>query len=218
MMGILGSISTFLSASAKRVGMLEEAIRNLNIKDTHKTKLKALCNTRWVERHESVITFKQLIIPIVNTLEGLESDQDANTSSKAAMFSSSVKRSDFIISMEVAAYCLSHTLTLSKCLQTVDQDLSTALSHVDNIKSVFQNIRLHDDAEFQSIYNQASKLANEIGTTISMPRICNRQTQRSNVSGSSAEEYYRTSIFIPFVDHVIAQIGSWFEVLLLLKA
>lgn len=150
-------------------------------------------------------------MPIVNTLEELEDDPDNNTSSKAAMFSSSLKRSDFIISIEVAAYCLSHSLSLSKCLQSVDQDLSTALSYVNDIKSIFQNMRVQCDTEFQTLFHQASKSASDIGTAISMPRICNRQTQRSNVSGSSPEEYYRSSIFLPFLDHIITQIGSRFD-------
>ncbi|XP_031328244.1 zinc finger MYM-type protein 1-like isoform X1 [Photinus pyralis] len=145
MMGILGSVSTFLSASAKRTALLEKTIQESDLKDTRKRKLKALCSTRWVERHESVLTFQQLFQPIVDTLEQLENDHDPNTSSKAAMFSSSLKRSDFIVSMGVAAYCLSFTLNLSKNLQSVDQDLSTALSHVDDVKSVLRGIRERSD-------------------------------------------------------------------------
>ncbi|XP_031338364.1 52 kDa repressor of the inhibitor of the protein kinase-like isoform X1 [Photinus pyralis] len=210
MMGILGSVSTFLSASAKRTALLEKTIQESDLKDTRKRKLKALCSTRWVERHESVLTFQQLFQPIVDTLEQLENDHDPNTSSKAAMFSSSLKRSDFIVSMGVAAYCLSFTLNLSKNLQSVDQDLSTALSHVDDVKSVLRGIRERSDEEFKSLYLQANKLASEVGATISMPRTCNRQTHRSNI-GANAEDYYRAAIFVPFVDHVITQLRDRFD-------
>ena len=50
MIGIVGSVSTFLSASAKRVQLLNDTIDNASTKK----KLKAYCATRWTERCDSV--------------------------------------------------------------------------------------------------------------------------------------------------------------------
>ena len=44
-----------------------------------------------------------------------------------------------------------------------------------------------------------------------MPRICGRQTQRSNVMASDLESYYRRSIFIPFIDDLVGQLQARFQ-------
>nr|CAD7447625.1 unnamed protein product [Timema bartmani] len=70
----------FLSTSPKRVLVLDTIISETDpLSPQKKDKLKSLCATRWVDRHDSVITFQ-------------EHDQDANTASKAACFSSAITR------------------------------------------------------------------------------------------------------------------------------
>lgn len=53
-------MSVFLAASAKRIELLKSIIAEIKDagygNDEHrKTKLKAFCETRWVERHASVL-------------------------------------------------------------------------------------------------------------------------------------------------------------------
>jgi len=60
-----------------------------------KKKLKALCATRWVERHDSIITFRELYSYIIITLEELEKMSDSETACKAVGFSASIKRSEY---------------------------------------------------------------------------------------------------------------------------
>jgi len=43
-------------------------------------KLKKLCETRWVERHDALITFKSLYIYVVRALEDLQNDTNPETS------------------------------------------------------------------------------------------------------------------------------------------
>lgn len=77
MIGIVGSVSVFLSSSAKRSNILLAAIEKNNLAPTsNKTKLKALCVTRWVERHDSVLTFRELFPFIVVALDELEGNSD----------------------------------------------------------------------------------------------------------------------------------------------
>ena len=45
---------------------------------------------------------------------------------------------------------------------------------------------------------------------IIMPRVCGRQTSRSNVQASSPEEYWRRTIFVPFLDHLIQAFSDRF--------
>jgi len=118
--GIVGSISVFLSSSAKLNNTLIRVISNDSTEShPNKIKLKALCATRWVERHNSIITFHDLYKFILIALEELEKDSNRETSYKAANFTSSVRRSKFLVFLEIVVLkmswpdCSSSTLVLS---------------------------------------------------------------------------------------------------------
>jgi len=75
MMGIIGTICTFFSSSSKRIEKLKYSIETtLDVNTVKKKKLKQLCQIRWVERHDAILTFKELYIYIISTLEDLEHD------------------------------------------------------------------------------------------------------------------------------------------------
>ena len=57
-------------------------------------------------------------------------------------------------------------------------------------------------------YNEAVEKAEKVGTTPHMPRIVGRQSQRNNVPATSSEEYYRRSVTIPFLDHILLEMNS----------
>ncbi|XP_049766139.1 52 kDa repressor of the inhibitor of the protein kinase-like [Schistocerca cancellata] len=210
MMGIVGSVSEFLSASANRKSSLEEAISRLPFTGSKKTKSKAMCPTRWVERHDSLITFKELFVPVVTLLDELSSGRETNaeTASKACMFSSAVGRGDFVVALATAAYCFS--LRLSEQLQSPKMDLTTALNNASDVIEVFNNTRMDSEIEFGSIFEGAVKLAEDIGSVIAMARTISTQTKRDNVPASNAEEYFRRTVFLPVVDGFIAELETRF--------
>jgi hypothetical protein len=68
-LGTIGEISVFLSSSAKRVEMLKTAIDQSTEQPSKKKKLKPYCETRWVERHDSIVVFDELLVYIIQVLE-----------------------------------------------------------------------------------------------------------------------------------------------------
>jgi len=79
--------------------------------------IKKLCETRWVDRHNSLILFKELYIYTVVTLNDLEyHDSNPDTSSKTSLYVCAITKSDLIVSLEVAISCFSYTLQLSQVL------------------------------------------------------------------------------------------------------
>ena len=44
----------------------------------------------------------------------------------------------------------------------------------------------------------------------SIPRKCKKQTQRSNVEADVPEVYYRRTLAIPFLDHLLKELGERF--------
>lgn len=213
---IVGTVSTFFSCSAKRTDTLKYFI-DTGLSDegsttNKKTKLKKLCETRWVDRHDSLITFKELYIYTVTTLEYLEyHDSNPETSSKASLYVSAITKSDFLVALEVAVTCFAYTLQLSQVLQSKQQDLSKALSNVTVVRQALEANRKNAHQSFKEIMNSVTKLALKVGAEITMPRTCGRQTKRVNVNAKDPEEYYKISIFIPFLDNLINQLHFRFD-------
>lgn len=58
-MGIISSLSNFFRDSAARFHTLEEEMRESRALKPGKHGLKKLCETRWIERHEAVLTFME---------------------------------------------------------------------------------------------------------------------------------------------------------------
>ena len=48
-------------------------------------------------------------------------------------------------------------------------------------------------------------------TELTLPRICSRKTNRSNIHGKSAQEYYKVTLFIPIIDHIVAEVDLRFS-------
>jgi len=78
MMGTIQSVSSFFSNSAKRTEKLKSVIESTEISESNesslikKKKLKTICETRWVERHTALMTFKELYVYIVTALEEIK--------------------------------------------------------------------------------------------------------------------------------------------------
>ncbi|KAJ8674568.1 hypothetical protein QAD02_005830 [Eretmocerus hayati] len=93
----------FFKASAKRSDSLKNSL---------KVALCGLCETRWGERHDGVLQFRELLPTIVSTLDDISLWRDPSTASKAGSLKLSLLDSEFIVS----AVCLSDTLTCTRPL------------------------------------------------------------------------------------------------------
>ena len=66
--------------------------------------------------------------------------------------------------------------------------------------------------EFEPVYADMLKIATVAGwPELSVPRTCQRQTQRSNVSAETPKEYWRRSVFLPFLDPLLTELSSRFS-------
>ena len=54
-------------------------------------------------------------------------------------------------------------------------------------------------------------MAEKVGTQVSMPRIARWQQHRSNPQVSSPKDYYKKTVAIPFLDHVLSTLNSQFS-------
>ena len=48
-------------------------------------------------------------------------------------------------------------------------------------------------------------MAQEVGVEETMPRLCNRQTRRDNHDCVDPKDYFKKTVLIPFLDHVLME-------------
>ena len=63
---------------------------------------------------------------------------------------------------------------------------------------------------FRSIYDKVQSVLGE-DTVIKTPRVCGKQTKRANPPSECAFEYFKRSIFLPYLDTVLFQLRERFS-------
>ena len=54
-------------------------------------------------------------------------------------------------------------------------------------------------------------MCNEVWATPSMPRICGHQRHRASIPASNPSEYFRTTITVPILDHLLSELDKQFS-------
>jgi hypothetical protein len=205
--GVTEKMYTFFNAPKRQLVLLECSLHPKQ----KKTTLKALCATRWVQRHDAVlIIMTELYHSVVAALEKIKLWDDKESSSGAFILQNAALQSDYIISLLCAEKLLAYSLPLCKTLQSADSDLASAVNNAENTVSVVKRIRENAEQEFRNIFKSAENLAETSGAIIQMPRLTGKQTHRCNISANDPEEYYRCSVFIPWVDSFINNVSERF--------
>ncbi len=211
--GVMCEVVTFFRLSPKRSMLLERKVLDCQSDAdpqvrSEVTHLKKLCDTRWVERHEAVKTFKVLYLPVVDTLTDISQSHDA-TSATASTHLASITRTEFVIAMVVLNRVLAVTKQLSVSLQEVNIDLTKCLMEVQQQTNLLQKMRADANSSFAEMTNEAETLLDE---PLQLPRICGRQRHRDSrvTTAESAEQYYRRTLYIPFLDSLIVQFEDRF--------
>ena len=205
---VMGKLARFFSYSPKREHFLLQLIEK-ECPERKKKKLKDVCRTRWVERHEAYSTMLELYVLLVKALDNMVTSEDFDVDSRAQALSflKSLKSSDYIVSCLVINKALAVLQPVSVKLQGVAVDVIVAN---DMVGSVIDELKLFDDATFSEIYQQARSLASQVGEDISAPRVVGIQRHRANPPASTALEHFRIAIYKPFMSHLISELETRF--------
>lgn len=178
---------------------------------SNKEKLKRLCPTRWVDRHSSVETIYDFLPVIVNSLEEMITWPDKDVATKANQILLTLGTSEFNISLSVIIKLFQYTKPLSVYLQKKNIDLVEAINHINTILNELMNIRENAEIVFSDLFKNLIKRSNEMDIEIKIPRLAKRQKHRNNFSTENPEDYFRVSVFIPFIDSIIQQLNDRFN-------
>lgn len=178
--------------------------------EARSSKLISLCATRWVENHDSLLRFKEMLPAIIVALEELILDPDTDVSSKASSFLKSLTSCELVVSLFMASTVFSFTLPLCKILQSVSLDLPKAIEHIEVVLQVINDFRGNINEKFSEIFREACKLLTSINGEIKLPRIAYIQKERTGISTRDPEAYFRVTVAIPFLDDISIQLKDKF--------
>ena len=72
-------------------------------------------------------------------------------------------------------------------------------------------LRANVDKYAERIFQHSCRLAEHSGMTVAMPRVTQVQRHRSNPQSYSVELYFKQTVVIPFLDHLINYLSSRFD-------
>ena len=213
MMQSADKVSRFFSNSPKRQLALEKWIDNL-FSNEKRRKIKEMCRTRWIERHEAFESFVDLFMPIVCCLEEIANSSpaewNAETRSDVQSLFFTVFRFSFVIALVATQNVLSYIKGLSVKLQGHYVDAIRAHRDIQNVKFTLVKHRCDVERYHSQIYNEVTVLCQSVGIEESVPRVTNRQQNRQNLPSDSPSEYYKRTTTIPMLDHLIIELNVRF--------
>ena len=82
---------------------------------------------------------------------------------------------------------------------------------VSLVTEQLDSLCLKQVTEFKSIFRKCELMADFSNVSIAVPRIVQRQTIHSNIEHNSPEEYFRKSIFFPFLGGLLQELHDRFQ-------
>lgn len=173
-------------------------------------RLKSVCETRWIERHNAILQFLELYDTIINCLDELENSNEETTSTtcKANNLLNCLLKFEFLITLQVLAELFSITLPLYKQLQNQNLDYFQSFKMVKTVVEEFENKRKNDIQSFNSIYTKSLTLADMHKIEVKKSRTCSRQINRENILTNDSKEYFRLTLYLPFLDNLMSDIKN----------
>ena len=214
MIGVVNQVSIFFSAHPKRQKKLEEVIENTQ-PESSVHKLKDLCRTRWIERIDALNRFQQLHSSLVACMENIRTEGTRNWSPDSVTDASTLllamTTTDFISALVITTACLKYLLGLTRSLQAEAKDIVQAVSEINNVKATLQDVRNNIEKYHDEWFADVESMCDSVGVELSLPRLCGRQRHRPNVPAQSPSDYFRRTISIPIVDHLLSEMERRFD-------
>ena len=215
MLDSLKQLGIFFKYSPKRTRRLERAVKDVNNgkpadQQIGPSKFKLFCETRWTEKHSTLNVFDEMYEAIIICLEAIsitETNWDTKAVTDAYGLLKRIKDPMFIVCFQVVHHFFGYIKGLSKKLQGSALDVLQGYIMTKNVKLALVDART-SDTEYDAVYSKATRMAALAEVELTMPRLCGRQTFRSNVHASNPKEYFKRVVYTPFLDYIIEQFSK----------
>jgi len=207
-------ISEFFKYSEQRQRVFEEFVAQFN-PDSSKVKLKDVCKTRWIERIDGLQMFVSLFPSIWHCLDDMKMNISGRynnlTKTNAFSFFKAIDDFDFIVNLVMVYRVFDVTLDATILLQSKKNDIADGIKLIHSLLHLVNEFRRNIDEKHEAWYGEALKIAKDLNIPEKKLRTNKRQVHRENHPSSNVSEYYKLSLTIPLLDHVVGQLTSRFS-------
>ncbi|KMQ93995.1 52 kda repressor of the inhibitor of the protein kinase-like protein [Lasius niger] len=170
------------------------------------------CETRWSAKYKSIRIFSENFSTIVRALKELsENAPNSKTKVNAHQLYTTATTPTYIVTLLVIAIYSAKLEPVCNQLQQVNMNIKAINDHVAKLTNVPQSHRNNALIQFTAIFEKAQKICEELDIEFKRPRVAARQTQRSNQPSENVEDFFRRSIFIPYLDSIISSLRDRFS-------
>ena len=121
-----------------------------------------------------------------------------------------ITSTDFISALVITNHILGYTKAITTSLQAEAIDVVAAARQINTVTTTLQQVRDNIDRHHAEWYQEVEAICLSEGLQVSLPRRCARQQHRSNMPADTPEVYYRRTITIPVLDHMISEFQTRF--------
>ena len=121
-----------------------------------------------------------------------------------------ITTTEFVSALVVTDSCLKYTQALTSSLQAEAKDIVAAVREINTVIATVQDVRDNIDTHHSRWFLAISDMLSQVGVEPSVPRRCGRQIHHSNLPADTPSEYYRCTVSIPVVDHLLSELRSRF--------
>lgn len=172
---------------------------------TGKTRgLRAFCERWWLERHEAIQTFVEILPEIMAALEDLQEEDSTETATEAHLLRC-VLAPSFMVTVVICAKVLSLTLQLSRQLPNPTAGSVQAIAHIDEVEATVAQM---GESGYPKVFQIAERLCQQMSLRLDMPLLIARQSRPNDVAAFTREEYVRLLVLLSFLDHFRTQLSK----------
>lgn len=196
------------------IAIIKETINFFNESSLRKSvapSLTKLWLTRWSEYHKALKKFYENYIAITEALDYLKVNSNKDTSVKSVYISNSITTLQFLVCLKVIAKYSAIIEPITNTLQGVDVDLFGVQKHVQILTEIILADRTNSEQVFNVLMDDVRQYADDVGIDFLIPRMSSKQTLRSNYSTNDPIDYYRISVFLPYLDSLISSLKFRFN-------
>ena len=122
-----------------------------------------------------------------------------------------LSRIPFIAALIITRDILAYTKQLSIKLQGRYLDIVKAYEQISIVQTALKNAREDIDTFHSGMYTKVKQVASKVNINESRLRTVGRQQHRNNIPATAESEYYKRTLTIPMLDHLITEMKERFQ-------
>ncbi|KAJ1528963.1 hypothetical protein ONE63_007331 [Megalurothrips usitatus] len=170
-----------------------------------------LCETRFIERHDTYLMFRDKLPDIIQVLQEIMEWKEAKAASDAQALILSLTNPSFIVTLACMCDIFSTTLPLANMLQKPSLDVVSASDHVKDVINTLDEKRRQADEVFGVLFMESQEMLEKLGGEMKVPPRVFRRGRSGHPGNENPETYFRQAIFIPILDSICEDIKERFS-------